>query len=217
MMNETIQAYPLQWPAGWRRATVREDAKFRGQTGRWEGAEGASRWVAAERVTLGQGINRVLRELRAFGVRESTVVISSDLRLRQDGLPYAGQATSKLDPGVAVYWMDGKRPRCIAVDRYRRIEDNLAAIAATLDAMRALERHGGAAILDRAFTSFVALPAPEQWFQVLEVRATATRAEIEEAFRRQAMKHHPDRPGGSSEAMARLNQARDDGLEQARA
>lgn len=168
------------------------------------------------RVDVGEGTKRILRELRAFGINLDSVVISSDLRLRGDGLPYASQATGRLDPGVAVYWQDGKRRRCIAVDRYNRLADNMAAIAATLDGMRAIERHGGAEILDRAFTGFVALAAPEQWFQVLGVPAAATREDIETAFRRKAMEHHPDR-GGDADQMARINQARQDGLERARA
>jgi DnaJ-domain-containing protein 1 len=108
----------------------------------------------------------------------------------------------------------GNRQRCIAIDRYVRLPDNLAAIAATLEAMRAIERHGGAEILDRAFTGFTALPSPEQWFQVLKVPATATREQINDAYRRLAMEHHPDR-GGSADQMARINQARDDGFGQA--
>jgi hypothetical protein len=59
----------------------------------------------------------------------------------------------------------------MAIDQYDRVEHNLAAIAATLDAMRAIKRHGGAEILDRAFTGFTALPAPmaggKPWRQVL--------------------------------------------------
>jgi len=99
----------------------------------------------------------------------------------------------------------------MAVDRYDRVADNLAAIAATLDAMRAIERHGGAAILDRAFAGFTALPASEQWFTVLGVSANASPAEIDEAYRRLAMKHHPDRGGGEHE-MSRINAARDEGI-----
>lgn len=218
-MTESIQAYPLQWPIGWKRTPShqRTAAAFRGTASRMVGPEGAQRWESAKRVTLSQGVDRVRSELRRFGVRESTVVISTDLSLRQDGLPYSQQATSKLDPGVAVYWMDGKRRRCMAIDRYNRIEDNMAAIAATLDGMRAIERHGGAEILERAFTSFVALAAPEQWFQVLNVSATAGRQTITDAHRRLAMQHHPDRPGGSAQEMARINTARDEGLAQASA
>ena len=92
------------------------------------------------------------------------------------------------------------------MDKYRRVADNLAAIAATLDAMRAIDRHGGAEILDRAFTGFTALPSPEQPFQILGVSADASMEEIKDAHRRLAMKHHPDR-GGSNEEMARINAA----------
>lgn len=104
----------------------------------------------------------------------------------------------------------------MAVDRYDRVQDNLAAIAATLEAMRAIERHGGASILDRAFQGFTALPAPEQWFTILGVSATATRDQVEDAYRRLAMKHHPDRNPGdptASQEMARINAAREQGLE----
>ena len=112
-----------------------------------------------------------------------------------------------------MYWGHGNGARCIAVDRYDRVADNLAAIAATLNAMRAIERHGGAAILERAFTAFTALPRMEQWFDVLGLPASATREQIIDAHRALSMKHHPDR-GGSAEQMSRINVARDDGLAQ---
>src|SRR6185437_2928884 len=102
------------------------------------------------------------------------------------------------DPGVAVYWREGKNTRCMAIDRYSRVPDNLAAIAATLDAMRAIERHGGAEILDRAFTGFVALPAPEQWFTILGVSANATAEEIKLAHRRLIAAHPEFRTGGAA-------------------
>jgi DnaJ-domain-containing protein 1 len=100
----------------------------------------------------------------------------------------------------------------MAIDIYDRVADNIAAIAATLEAMRAIERHGGGAILDRVFEGFVALPAPEQWFTILGVSAQASSDEIEDAYRRLAMKHHPDR-GGDGQEMARINAARDEGME----
>jgi hypothetical protein len=156
----------------------------------------------------------VLDSLERMGFSR-TVVISSNFELRQDGLPRSDQR-APADPGIAVYWGSGKTARCMAVDQYDRVADNLAAIAATLEAMRAIERHGGASILDRASTGFVALAAPEQWFMILGVPAAASRSEIEQAYKRLAMKHHPDRRG-DTEQMARINTARDDGLSQARA
>src|SRR3984893_16238997 len=129
-----------------------------------------------------------------MGMNSDDILISTNVKLRLDGLPRSDQEPS--DPGAAVYWQKkGQSMRCMAIDRYDRVADNLAAIAATLEAMRAIERHGGAAILDRAFTGFKALAAPEQPFQVLGVGANASKEEIERAYRLLATKHHPDRGG----------------------
>jgi hypothetical protein len=153
-----------------------------------------------------------------MGIESWNVVISSDLQLRNDGLPRSNQATGHLDQGAAVYWQDGQQRRCMAIDRYDRIADNLGAIAATLAAMRAIERHGGAEILDRAFTGFTALPAPaaqDKPHEVLGVDENASRSEIDYAYKRLAAQHHPDK-GGSTEQMSRINTARDAMLESLR-
>ena len=212
-MSEPIQACPLQWPPGWPRKSPNErtSAKFRNGTGGWAD----SRYKAAERVSVTGGIERVLLELDRMGFGRDDVVISTNIPTRLDGLP-RGDARSPSDPGVSVYWHRRRgrsiHTRCMAIDRYDRVADNLAAIAATLEAMRAIERHGGAEILDRAFTGFAALAAPEQWFQVLGVPVSASQQEIETAYRRLAMTHHPDRPDGDGSQMARINTARDEGL-----
>ena len=123
------------------------------------------------------------------------------------------------DPGAAVYWQEPTGPRKVmAIDLYNRVADNLAAIAATLEAMRAIERHGGAAILERAFTGFTALPPPivagmkRPWREVLG--AHMARSSVEAAYRGLASKYHPDREGGDAEKMAELNQARDEALKE---
>jgi hypothetical protein len=215
-MSEVIQAFPLQWPPGWRRSTTRTRAKFSKGVRKYSTSMSTGQstsHVQQQDLSIADGRERVLRELQRMGIDGADLVISTNLPLRLDGLPRV-DARNPTDPGVAVYWRKGKVNRCMAIDRYDRVTDNLAAIAATLEAMRAIERHGGAEILDRAFTGFVALAAPEQWFQVLGVKATASREDIDTAYRRLAMQHHPDREGGNAEQMARINQARDDGLEQ---
>jgi hypothetical protein len=198
------EAFPLTWPVGWKRTLhfQRIPARF-GTKGSGPG------YPSKNRLTIAEATNRVRDSLQKMGHKEIT--ISSNLALRNDGLPRSGQSAPD-DPGVAVYWGVGAESRCIAVDQYDRVADNLGAIAATLEAMRAIERHGGAAILTRAFAGFTALPAPEQWFTVLGVSATATRREIDIAHRRLAMEFHPDRPDGCSEKMARINRARDEGI-----
>ena len=194
--------YPLQWPEGWKRTPSyqRKTATFSRQ---------------GKALTVFDGVQRVLDELQRLGVHQDDVIVSTNLQTRLDGLPRSNQARPG-DPGVCVYWKPAKSPmRCMAVDRYDEVQDNLAAVAATLEAMRSIERHGGAAILDRAFTGFAALPAPvggkRDWWTVLELPSTASQAEIRDAFNRLAREHHPDR-GGSDERMAEIIRARDEAL-----
>jgi len=108
------------------------------------------------------------------------------------------------------------RPLCVmAVDRYHTIADNLAALAATLEAMRAIERHGGAVVMDRAFEGFAALPAPNSprnWWEVLGISEGASIDQIKDAWRVGVNKFHPDKPGGSHDAVAAINVAKDAGL-----
>ena len=207
----TIEAYPLTWPEGWRRthAAARTSAQFgRGETTR---VSDTYSYRSKRKLTVADGVSRVLDALGRMGVWAADIVISSNVVLRLDGLPRSGQRAPD-DPGVAVYWSKGRGAKAVrrsmAVDRYTTVADNLAAIAATLEAMRAIERHGGAEILDRAFTGFTALPAPEQPWQVLGVPMDASWETIRDAHRKLAMQHHPDR-GGDAGAMARINAARD--------
>jgi hypothetical protein len=194
-----ISAFPLQWPEGWPRtkAGFTKDGKFT---------------KYKKDLTIADGVDRVIAELERFGIDRQDVVISTNVRTRLDGFPRSGEPTPQ-DKGVAVYWEEwnGKR-RVIAVDIYTTVADNLAAIAATLDAMRAIERHGGAQILERAFTGFLALPAPtwkRPWREVMgfapgePVDAETLKAR----YRKLASTRHTDKEGGSDDAMAELNVA----------
>lgn len=195
--------YPLAWPEGWKRTAsyLRKGATFKSM---------------GRALSVFDGVQRVLDELERLGVHQDDVIVSTNLQTRLDGLPRSGQAAPG-DPGVCVYWQkSAKEPmRCMAVDRYTTVQDNLAAVAATLEAMRSIERHGGAAILDRAFTGFTALPAPaagqRDWWVVLGVPESAGPVEIRAAHRALAQAHHPDR-GGDAGRMAAINAARDAGL-----
>jgi hypothetical protein len=218
-MSEPIQAYPLAWPTGWRRTA--DHQRTRAQFGKKQQQygdrmiDGRMQRVATYQRTIdlsiADGVARILDELGRMGLHRDDVVISTNVRTRLDGLPYSNAAAPS-DPGVAVYWIKGKETRCMAIDRYDRVQDNLAAIAATLDAMRAIERHGGATILDRAFQGFTALPSPEAWWQVLGLSGpNVSREAIEAAHSKLIMKHHPDR-GGDTERAAAINRARDIGL-----
>jgi hypothetical protein len=205
----TIAAYPLQWPDGWKRTepVCRTRARFgkkRDKQSSYVNADGTrNTWKQLGDITIAEAVYRLRTELTAMGIDGDDLVISSNLELRLDGLPRSGQR-EPADPGVCVYWTDrGERsqpPRCMAIDRYDRVADNLAAVAATLAAMRAIERHGGAEILNRAFTGFVALEDQRTpWWDVLGVSANARLAEIEAAYRRRRSETHPDRGGNADD------------------
>lgn len=202
-MSETT-AYPLTWPAGWKRCPVRKRAQFGTGERQYSSQPGGSSWVRKRDLSVSDGTGRILGELQRMGVPDFNVIISTNVKLRNDGLPRSGERAPD-DPGAAVYWKgkDGKQ-QVMAIDRYDRVADNLAAIAATLEAMRAIQRHGGAEILERAFTGFAALPAPGgitvPWRQVLGVdqAAKVTSELVDQRYRLLRSAHHPDK-GGSDE------------------
>lgn len=196
-----MKSYPLQWPAGERRtkADERKDAYFK---------------KGHNAVTITEGIRRVHYELMRLGVDNfEDAIISTNLKLRLDGQPIGSQA-EPADPGVAVYWKGPKdtQHKTMGIDIYHGVANNLAALAATLEAMRAIERHGGKRILERAFTGFLALPAPNTWRAVLGFTEDAgpTLAQVKRQYRQEAMGAHPDAETGNHTKMAELNWAMDE-------
>lgn len=204
-----MKSFPLQWPPGWKRTKTRIESRFFLTEKHDSAVTGRKTFSKAGKVTIGEAVKRVLQQLSAFGIEEGDAIISSNLRPKLNGLPYPYQNQPD-DPGVAIYW---KKPgdsqhKVMAIDLYDRVADNIAAVAATLESMRRIERHGGAVIIDRAFTGFTALPAPNTWRDILgyEYSWTGDLETVRQDFRKMAIKHHPDN-GGSHAKMAELNWA----------
>jgi hypothetical protein len=190
-----IPAYPLSWPHGIPRT------------------EAARRSASQFKTALPAALKNVTNSLRRFGEatgkRVENMVISSNYSL--------GEQSPK-DPGVAVWFVWDGRERCIAVDRYAKLEHNLQAIHHVLEARVTEARHGGLRIVQQTFTGFVALPSPESLggksaWEVLGLSPSTARLMnavevIERAYREKAKSIHPD-AGGSEASMAELNAARD--------
>lgn len=208
--SEVLAAYPLAWPDGWPRCKpgYRRQAQFRGT--------GYTDRNTVSHFTMTEAMRRVHVELKAMGVDVfNDVVISTNLKPNLQGLPRSDQG-EPTDPGAAIYWQKKGQPmRVMAVDIYSRTRDNVAAVAATLEALRKIERHGGAQILDRAFTGFTALPKPSgpEWWEVLKLPRQTTREAVLAQHRFLARERHPD-AGGSNHQMAELNRARDQALQE---
>ncbi len=196
-----LSNYPLCWPDGWPR-TARVDQKY----GHFKNY--------GYPVTIAKAIERILNHLGMMGIRRDDVLISTNVASRLDGLPRSDQP-KPVDAGAAAYWRKGQDGpmQCMAIDIYAEVESNLCAIAATIEAMRAIERHGGAQIQERAFRGFAALPASTSrpWRDVLGMGPGAFLSQdVETVYRKLSKERHPDVEGGSHEAMAELNRARDE-------
>lgn len=211
-VNET--RYPLCWPKDWKRTQGRTRAQF-GKAPRARGAD-VQTYVPKSRLSIEDSFRRIEYEMERFGVDLHTVLVSTNLRTNMRGMP-TGATGEPSDPGVAVYWNLKGKSQCMAIDRYDRVADNLAAVAATLEALRAIERHGGGSILERAFLGFAQLPAALDWRAILCIhpQTNVTEEIIDNAFKALAIRRHPDK-GGSTEMMAELNRARGDALAELR-
>jgi hypothetical protein len=147
-MNGT-EAYPLAWPAGWPRiaAGTARRAQFNVKV-----KDPAKSYVTKTAVTLYVGRERLLDELRRLGATD--VVLSSNIPTRLDGLPYS-KAREPDDHGVAVYFRIKSQPRVLACDKWDRVADNMAALAAHVEAIRGQLRWGVGS-LEQAFGGYKA-------------------------------------------------------------
>jgi hypothetical protein len=134
------EASPLTWPSSVKRHPSPQASRFAGPT-------------------IGNGLSEIRDELRRLGAR--SVIISTNLPLRKDGEPYARGLNLDEDQGAAVYWSlakgKDKVPYCLPCDKWRSLAENLHAIALTISALRAVERHGAIHVV-QAFEGFKALP-----------------------------------------------------------
>lgn len=173
----TPSAYPLQWPKGKPRFKSRLSSRFK--------------------VTLPSAVRRLEAELQRIGAK--AIVISSNQAPLSERNPD--------DPGVAVYFQLKERATVLACDRYYKVMENVAAIAAHIEATRLCERHG-VATLEEMFAGFVALPPgtyEANWRAILG--NPKTRVQAEAAYRERMKDVHPDTPGGSAEKAISLNAA----------
>ncbi|UAB76938.1 J domain-containing protein [Erythrobacter sp. SCSIO 43205] len=185
------EAYPLQWPQGEPRTQRPERARFD--------------------VSFATARDHLMEQLRIMGARYP--VLSSNLTLRRDGLPYANQPEPD-DKGVAVYFQWKGKQMTFACDRWDRTRDNVRSIGKTIEAIRGIERWGASNMMERAFSAFEALPVPEQsvtlsCWDVLGIEPTTDQAAIKSAWRNRMKTAHPDQ-GGTTEEFAAVQKAYDE-------
>lgn len=177
--------YPLAWPQGRPRTAKPAPALFR--------KDGRRLTMTSARARLVEQVTMITRPRQPW--RMQNMVLSTNIRFTLAGT--RDQNVSRRDPddaGVAFYFDLDKRPHVLACDRWDTVYDNIAAIAAHIEALRGQERWG-VADLQQAFAGHVALPAPDSWWEVLGVPRNAGRSAIDAAYRALAKTSHPDASG----------------------
>ncbi|MFN3650059.1 MAG: molecular chaperone DnaJ [Armatimonadota bacterium] len=194
MLNATFR--PLaQWPGAPR--TVRRHSQFR------------AGYVST--------LDLLEAELDKLSARDIIIQIAVDRKdIRNDGWPRADARPRH--PGVILNFVSRKIPYQFVCDTYHDWQDNLRAIALTLEALRAMERYGATQHREQ-YKGFAQLPPgegapppqPEAMttdeaaellgelggFTFAAVLADAEVARI--AWRRAADKTHPDKGGDGAE------------------
>lgn len=151
--------YPLQWPP--RIARTPAHSRRRSPFGGAHSAPMSPHKCAHE----------VRDELRRLRVSE-WVITSYLPAATTTGIPFSDTPRIHPDPGIAVWFEYRRVERVLACDAWIRADENLRAIAKSIEAMRGLERWGVADVLASVFTGFApALPPGEQadrpWREVL--------------------------------------------------
>lgn len=196
------ESFPLIWPEGWPRTP--------------ENKRGSNSNLRT--VTFDAARKTIFDELRML--KAQSPVLSTNVPIRQDGMPYADAARRRMqDPGVAVYFSLRNRPMSMARDAYYDIAQNLRSLALAINYMRGLERHGGSQMVERAFSGFAQLPPPGSmggtpdvdWREELgpfpdELADYEILVLAEGRYRHKAKNMHSDR-GGNDLGMIRLNLA----------
>jgi hypothetical protein len=159
-----------------------------------------------------------LRQLGATNIVIQAAVRPSDIRL--DGMLRA-DARSAVHPGIILSFDSKHGPLVYPCDRFDNWQDNLRAIALSLEHLRAVDRFG---VTKRGeqYRGWERLPPPgggagysdmsrEEALQVLARMAGYKTvrdepAAVQDAYRRAAMAAHPDH-GGTAEAFKVLQQA----------
>lgn len=212
-VEETIPRYPLAWPMGWKRtpALQRRRADFSKTKTETMTSQDGSRFTTKRTVPVSvfEATNRLERELDRLGAAAPT--LSTNVQLRLDGRPRSDNEPN--DPGVACYFRFKGRATVLACDRYLRVSDNIAAIAAHIDALRRIDRYGVGS-LEQALAGYKALPADSaaDWRNVFGFNGgPVTVEQVNDRFKAMAKEKHPD-VGGTEEGMAHLNRAREHAL-----
>lgn len=196
---------------------------------KWPGETPRFTHASKFEATYSKTLDLLQRELRQLGARD--VVMQAFFRpnqIRQDGFPYSG-ARPERSGVILSFRTASKGAFSFPCWRYSKFEDNVRAIALSLEALRAVDRYG---VTQRAeqYQGWKQIEAPgarpvfesaDSAARFVCVKATGEDPKPEELremlmpgsklrtfyYRKAAAKLHPDQPNGSHEEFVMLQQA----------
>lgn len=177
-----------------------------------------SRRSAAFRSTWVKTLNLIEYEIGRLQARE--VVIEAGYRsdqIRNDGWPYSKACPTH--PAARLSFTTRGKPMAFPCDTYDNIDDNLRAIALTLESLRAIDRYGVTQDAEQ-YKGWTALPAPRTGAMTRDeaarflvahgsIHVSADNTDLEavrRAYRNAAKSLHPD-AGGTAEQFNHLREA----------
>lgn len=205
---DNVTASPLSWPPTKARtpAAMRKTPQF-----------GSGNYTRKQSggFTIDAASRELEQQLTLLGVPR--FILSTNLRLRQDNLPYSNQRMPD-DPGAAVYFKLDGRDTVLACDKWEKVQDNIFAIAKHIDALRGQDRWGVGS-REQAFAGFAALPPPiageppaRTWREVFNCAEDGELThpdDLSVRYRSLAKER-----AGDHDALRELNVARDQALEE---
>ena len=211
-----IEAYPLHWPANKPRTPkIKQKRANFYKSGIEQSTYSDHTYRTKKDLTVAEAVSRVLNELSKYSrvghpyrVPPDSIIISTNIPVNRNGLPFSDRKQPG-DVGVAVYFKLDDKNYCLPCDKWDRVADNIAAIAAHIGAMRGIERWG-VAELHEVYTGFKALPEKatgNSWWDVLGISQNASTDLIKVAYKELAKILHPDTSTGNTDAFVELNNA----------
>jgi hypothetical protein len=174
------------------------------------------RKIAQFRATYPATLELLFREAEYLGAEH--LILQVDIRerdIRTDGLPRANARHGE-NPGVIISFESRFGPLRYATDTYTDWQDNLRAIALSLQALRAVDRYG-ASKRGEQYTGWRAIAAPgsrfatpgdaERWMRKADDLEGAELA-LGALYRKLARRMHPDTATGNPDAWESLDDAR---------
>ena len=187
----------------------------------WPGKRTVSRTLGRFKTTTSRTIALLKRELQHLGARNIVVQLECDAsQIRLDGYPRADARVR--GPGVIVSFETRHGPLSFPCDTFQHWDDNLRAIALSLENLRAVDRYGVTKTGEQ-YRGWSKLPPAGGTSSTMTAEAAAevfrrmgggdvseilvSRAEANEVYRRAVKAAHPD-AGGSTGDFQLLQEAR---------